>query len=290
MWKAETGTSVDGVLVIDVGALSDILSATGPVSSGGQTFTSQSIVPFLLNGQYQGLTSTEEVQQARHQRDGELAQAAFAAISDGGTKLGPLGTALEAAANARHVLVWSADPTTEAQWQAAGVGGSVGPDDLLLSVLNQGANKLDPYLNVSADMDITPGKTNTSVAITVTVKNNAPAGQPAYVLGDAGHPSAPGTYQGQLQLDLPPASAGAHVVGFTTLTAAGADGQSYALAAPIDVPAGGSVILTYEFSISAPHATIEVDPSARIPGTTWTVHNGHATSTFTDENAHSLAW
>ena len=73
MWQARTGQHVDGVLVLDVGALSDILSATGQVTSDGQTFDAQSIIPFLLNGQYQGL-STNEQEAARHQRDGDHAR------------------------------------------------------------------------------------------------------------------------------------------------------------------------------------------------------------------------
>jgi hypothetical protein len=285
MWQARTGQHVDGVLVLDVGALSDILSATGQVTSDGQTFDAQTIVPFLLNGQYQGL-STNQQEAARHQRDGNLAAAALDTFTNGGGNLGKLATALGQVSDGRHVLVWDSNSTMESEWQAAGVGGSVGPGDVLLSVLNQGANKLDPFLTVTSKMSFAPQGADTAVTVTVEVANGAPNGQPAYVSGDAGNPPAPSTYSGAIQLDIPASAGNQEVVGHPRLEAAGPDGDSYAMAVPIQVRQGAATTVTFRFVVGAQHGSLRVDPSARIPATLWTVEN----RSFSDDTAHVVSW
>lgn len=285
MWKARTGQRVDGVLVLDAQALAQVLSATGPVSADGRTFDATSLVPYLLNGQYQGIT-TDEQQSVRHDRDGDLARAAVAAVTAGRGSLGDLVEGLDQAGNGRHILAWSSAPGTEAQWQAAGIGGVVGPRDLLLSVLNRGANKLDPYVAASAEMSFAPQGATTAVTVKVTVHNGAPAGQPPYVAGNAGTPPAPGTYVGYVQLNLPGSAGAITVAGNPKLRAAGPDGQSYAVAVPLQLRAGATTTVTYRFVLGAGHGPLAIEPSARLPATTWTV----GSQRFTDATAHVVNW
>jgi hypothetical protein len=286
MWRARTGKAVDGVLVLDVGALSDLLTATGPVSNDGRSFDSGTVIPYLLNGQYQGLSSGDQDQEGRHEREGDLARSVFAKLAGGGAKLGTLGTALGEAADGRHVLVWAADPTTEAQWVAAGVGGIVGPRDVLLSILNQGANKLDPFLTVTSKMSFTPQGGDTAVIVAVTAENVVPPGQPNYVAGDAGHPPAPGTYQGAIQLDFPGTAGDQEVVNHLPLSAVGPDGASYAMAVPIQLRPGTSTTVTFRFVLGARHGSLQVDPSARFPAASWTV----GAQSFDDATAHEVGF
>jgi len=285
MWQARTGQHVDGVLVLDVGALSDILSATGQVTSDGQTFDAQTIIPFLLNGQYQGL-STDEQQAQRHERDGNLAAASLDTFTNGGGNLGKLATALGQAADGRHVLVWDSTPKVEAEWQAAGVGGVVGPGEMLLSVLNQGASKLDPFMTVTSKMTFSPNGKDTTVTVTVHATNEVPAGQPAYVNGDGGNPPVPGTYAGAIQLDIPGSAGNQEVLGHPRLEAAGPDGDSYAMAVPFQLGQGASTTVTFRFVVGTEHGSLRIDPSARMPATQWSVEN----RSFTDDTAHVVSW
>ena len=55
--------------------------------------------------------------------------------------------ALSAAAEGRHVLLWSANPETEAAWRGAGVSGQLQPSSLMADIINRGGNKLDQYLS-----------------------------------------------------------------------------------------------------------------------------------------------
>ena len=67
-----------------------------------------------------------------------------------------MANALSAASSGRHVLIWSADPRTEAIWRAAGVSGELQPSSLMADVINRGGNKLDQYLSVTASLRLTP--------------------------------------------------------------------------------------------------------------------------------------
>ena len=76
-----------------------------------------------------------------------LASATLHAFEDRPFKLRSLVNALSAAAQGRHVIVWSADPRTEAVWRDVGIAGQLTSSSLMATVINRGGNKLDQYLS-----------------------------------------------------------------------------------------------------------------------------------------------
>ncbi len=286
MWQARTGTHVDGVLAVDTAFLSAVLSATGPVTAGGVTVGSADVERYILHDQYAGVSGDQPGQAARHDRQGDLAAATFGALSSGHPDLSGLASDLDGAANGRHVLAWAATPATEADWQAAGVGGALGPDDVLLAVLNQGGNKLDPFMSVHATMNFRVAGADTDGTVAVTVMNGAPPNQPPYVAGDAGNPPAPDTYIGAVSLDIPGRSGRERVDGPMPLEAEGRDGPSFAMAAPIQLAAGRAVAMTFHFALAGTSGTLRIDPSARIGATSWTIGGRR----FSDATAQTVAY
>ena len=64
--------------------------------------------------------------------------------------------ALSAAAEGRHVLLWSSDTRTQAAWSGAGVAGQLQPSSLMADIINRGGNKLDQYLSENVSLHLTP--------------------------------------------------------------------------------------------------------------------------------------
>ncbi len=290
MWQARFGQHVDGVLVVDPVALSHMLSVIGPVTVDGHTFDAANTVPYLTHDQYLGLDTAAAGDQ-HHDVEGDLASAVFHRVTGGGTDLNALVKVFDDAANGRHLLAWAADPTVQSGWQAAGVSGALGPADMLLAVLNEGGNKLDPFLTTTSRLSTTTvaaagHRSDTRVSVTVTVTNHTPAGQPAYIAGADGTPPADGIYVGAVALDVPGGAADPHVLGSPPLQTAGPDGASYVLAVPIDLAPDASATVTFQFLVGGAHGSLRIQPSARLAPTSWT--GGPAR--FTDATSHITAW
>lgn len=290
MWQARFGQHVDGVIVVDPIALAGILSVTGPVTVSGHSLDAANAVSYLTHDQYLGIDTTNPSPTQHYDVEGQLAKAVFHDVTGGGIDLNALVKVFDQAANGRHLLLWAADPGVESGWQAAGVGGSVGPDELLLAVLNQGADKLDPFLSVTSTVATATVKPNhqvdTRVTVTVTVANHTPAGQPPYIAGSAGSPPGNGTYVGAVALDMPGGAGAPGVTGASILEAAGPDGASYVVAAPVSVAPGGSVTLTFQFLLLGSHGELRVQPSARLGPVSWVA----GPNRFTDATAHEVTW
>ncbi|HVL02821.1 MAG TPA: DUF4012 domain-containing protein, partial [Acidimicrobiales bacterium] len=138
MWEQARGQTVDGVLAVDVVALAGILAATGPVQVEEQTITADSVVQDLLHDQYLGLDDGQfDVAQAeRRGRLSGVARAALEALERPELDGALLAEELAGAARGRHLLAWSPDPVVQQGWEAMNLDGAVGPDDLLVAVLN----------------------------------------------------------------------------------------------------------------------------------------------------------
>lgn len=285
MWQTQMNQKVDGVLVIDVVGLRAILGATGPESGGGQTVNADNVEQVLLKDQYVGLSATSDQNKLRHEELGSLSASVLGAVQQPGASLAGLGSGLASAGTGRHILVWAADPKIEADWTSAGVGGEVDTDGVLLGLLNTGANKLDPYQHVTTTLSTARAGANTEVTIRATFANQTPSGLSAYVAaGD--HPNlAPGTYVGLAALDIPKA-AGDVKVDRQGITAQGSDYTSDVVAAPVTTPAGQATTITWTFLLAGHHGRLVVDPSARIPATTW--HAGDRT--FSDADPQVVTW
>lgn len=288
MWQAHTGQPVDGVLLVDVQALDDLLPVIGPVSADGVTLSAGNAVHYLLEGQYAGVADAQ-VEAARHERLGAIADAVFGRLEAPGIPLTALARALGRAVDGRHVLAWASDPRVEADWVAAGAGGQVEGNELLLALINQAADKLDPYQRVTAVASTHPSGTRTRVSIRVTIDNTTPETLTGYAAG-----GAPGTppareYAGYASLDFPLDATDATVTGAGPIVAAGPDLFAQVLAVEIAVPDGQSRSVTFAFSLPGRNGSLTVEPSARIPPTSWVA--GDATTVrFEDSVAHSFSW
>jgi HAMP domain-containing protein len=292
MWQAGKGEgdggggAVDGVLALDAEAVRAIVAATGPVTvAGGRTFAADQVVPFLLHDQY--VEAGAELggrQLERRELLGELAAAAVDAIQSGGVAVPDLADELAGAVRGRHLLAWSADPSKQAGWAAAGVGGDLPRDALLLGVVNRGANKLDPFLSIDAHLSIEGG----NASVRVELANHAPAsGEPAYVAGpNAATGTAAGEYKGIVALTVPGFASAIAATGVSPLAVAGRDGETNVVGGEVRVPPGGSATVTVRFRLPAAARSLTVQPSARIPATTWTYRDER----FTDVESRRVSW
>ncbi|MDP9070255.1 MAG: DUF4012 domain-containing protein, partial [Actinomycetota bacterium] len=283
MWAARTGDHVDGVLAVDVEALRAVLSATGPVSPDGAPVSAATVVDRLLHDQYVDFADDHT---ARRDQLGQIASAALAALERGSYDVGRLVVELAGAARGRHLLAWAADRRDQEGWLAAGVGGAMEPDSLLVSVLNRGGNKLDRFLEVSNRVESTTVAAGRAVAVHVRLRNVTPPSQPTYVAGP--HPESgvgEGVYLGIVAVNVPGAAGAVGVEGDPPLVAAGEDGPTRVVATPVVVPRGTERAVVVRFVLPA-RAVVRVEPSARLPASTWQ----HGTARWRDDRARVLVW
>lgn len=284
MWRAAGGNPVDGVIALDPVALSGLLAGTGPLTVGGRTVRSATVVEELLNGQYlrYGKQAT-----ARREELGLIARAVFDALDRGNFSTGNLARGLADAASGRHLLAWSSIPAEEAGWRAAGIDGSLGADSLLLAIDNRGGNKMDPFLKVRAELTVNSVGESAEATLRVDVTNATPTGQPTYVAGPfPGSGLAEGVYPGLVVVDLPAVTDRASIDGVEQLAVAGRDGPVIAIGDAFLLGRGESRSWTIRFRLAKPHGRIRVEPSARVPPTTWR----YQSSEWSDGVARTLAY
>jgi len=287
MWAARTGQQVDGVLALDIVGLRQIMTATGPVQVGALTLTASNVEQYLLHDQYAGLSDNSSGNAAREDALGSIASAVLRQLQGQSTDLRSLASAVSGAVAGRHLMVWSANPKDQAAWVAAGASGTLTATSLAVTLLNQGGNKLDQYLAVSVHVDTRPDRTGTEVTLTTTLHNRTPGGQSQFVAGPyPGLPLAYGDYSGVMADYLPGAARDVSMTGAGQLSANGAQGRSWLVAAPIVVRRGASATVVVRFHLPTAHGTMTVVPSARVPVERWTA-DGRA---FTDERSRTISW
>ncbi|HEX4127401.1 MAG TPA: DUF4012 domain-containing protein [Acidimicrobiales bacterium] len=289
MWQAKMGQHVDGVMTVDVVALTQLLAVTGPVTlPDGTVINSSNAEQFLLHDQYAGLsyTGTDAAEAAREQKQGALAEAEFNALDTESLDLKSLSDALSGMVSGRHIMVWTADPATQATWETNGVAGTLSSDSTLVALINRGGNKLDPYIQVTCTLQVdhqgSPGTTGT---LTVKMVNTTPPGQ-GYIGGPyPGLGTVYGEYPGFLAVNLPAAARNLKLTQGRPGAVLGAEGPAWVLATPIDMKAGQSETDVIRFSLPASGSTTVLS-SARVPGETWH-YDGR---TFTDTALQTLTW
>ena len=107
MYEQRTGQAVDGVVSVDPIALSHVLVGTGPVQTvGGQTLTTDNVVPLLLSTVY------AEIPDTSRQNDfyNAVARDVFKAVSSGAGNPRAVLENIATSASERRLLVWSARP------------------------------------------------------------------------------------------------------------------------------------------------------------------------------------
>ena len=271
MWEVGGGGAVDGVVAVDPVTLQAVLGAAGPVDVGGVTVGADDALAFALYEQYVRAEAAGETRAERRDRLAELAAATVATALDGSADPVELAEGLAEAAAGRHLLAWSHHAEEQAAWAAAGVDGTLGADSLLVGVVNRGANKLDWFLDVSADLQVRPDGDALEAELRVRLENHAPPGLPEYVAGPVPYTGArrAGDYIAMLAVNLPGAATGARVDGVEHLIAGGPDGPTQLVATAVELPAGGSTERVVRFRLPASQASLVVEPSARAHPVRW---------------------
>jgi hypothetical protein len=287
MWHAGTGQQVDGVIALDVEALRQLLTVTGPVTlPSGQTIGSDNVVSYLLHDQYAGLTDNSS-SSGRQDVLGSLTSAVLRELQGQSVDLHTLATAVTSAVDGRHLMLWSSDPKAQAAWEVSGVSGSLTPTSLAVAAVNRGGNKLDQYLPMHVVVHTAPSGSGTEVTLTTTLTNVTPPGLSQYVAGPyPGVPVAYGGYTGLVAANLPAAASGITMTGAGPLAAKSAEGPTWLVAAPITIPQGTTSTVVITFHLPGSHGTMHLVPSARIPAQQWTAEG----SSFDDSTARTVSW
>lgn len=285
LWGSSATGHVDGVILVDVEGLHQLMTATGPVDVNGMTVTPDNVVPLLMNGQYQGLSGVTD-QTNRRELLGSLSRSTFQALQSGGVDLKALASGLSRAANGRHIIVWTAAPNIQADWQTAGAAGQMESNDVMAALVNFAGNKLDWFLKQSNTLQVQPGAGHTDITITMHLSNQTPSGQPSYVAGAESQPGvAPNEYSAVAAVNLPASATGATLNGSPKPEIAGPEGPTYLLGQTVIVPQGKSQDVTVRFTLPGEHGQLRVVPAARVPAVTW-----DGTDTFTETGVHTVSW
>jgi type II secretory pathway pseudopilin PulG len=275
LWGTLGRGDVDGVLVIDVRGLRDLLEVIGPVevatATGARRITAGNVIEELLLRQYERFDARRD-RLDRRETLGDTAAAVFGAFNERDWSAVGLVSALQRAGTGRNVLLWSSDPVQQAAWTAIGADGAVSADSVLLAVLNRGANKLDQFLEVAADMswsDAGDGLRRLTFRIDLT--NTAPEGLPPYVAGGPaqGTDLAEAEYRGMVSLTLP-RSAGNFTMEGAPLSISGDDGPTRVAAGELRIPRGERRTVTITADVPTGLEAVTVLPSARWPQVRWT--------------------
>ena len=270
MWVAAGNRPVDGVIALDPVALRGLLSATGAVDVDGRRIDEGNVEKYLLHDQYARF-SAEDLS-GRRDDLGRVATAVFASLDAGSWSLPKLASGLASAGGGRHLLMWSAQPTEQAAWQALAVDGSLRPDSVLLSVISRTGNKLDQFLRVAADVVVRQAGDDSEVTLTVRLENRVPEGEPPYVVGAEPRSGvAERVYLGILAVNLPAGARDARFEGVESLAVAGGDGPSQVMGFQLTLEPGASQVAVARFRLPGHTGSFRIEPSARVPAIAWTM-------------------
>jgi hypothetical protein len=296
MWKAAMGEDVDGVMVLDPVALRSLLKVTGPVEVDGQSYGERNVLDAIYIRQYLDVEGVPE-EEDRRDRLSAIAKAAINRLDEGGWNAADLVEALRDAAEGRHVLMWSPHPDQQAGWRAAGVGGQLRDTSLLVGVFNSGGNKLDRFLEISADVETEPApvpapRGSTEVRVRLELHNTVPEGLPQYIAGPfpRAQGGEEGKYQGYVTFEMPRYTQKFFVTDdfgerLRPVTQ-GADGDSWVIAVYTELRRDDSTIVTAHFVLPPSAQTVRVEPSARYPVVRWRFRGDE----WRDTSARSIEW
>jgi hypothetical protein len=271
MWVASGHAPVDGVIAVDLVAVQRLLELTGPVEvidddGTTTTYSADTLIGQLAQDQYLG----GQDQATRRDRLGGVVDAVFTAFNEGGVPAADLMELIDRAGAQRHLLMWSREPVQQDAWEALGVSGVLPENALMATLINRGANKLDPYMGVTAELTAAEQGDHWRVSVTVDLTNATPSGLPTFVAGPAeGIDAAAGEYVGIVSLTVPASATSPTTTGdgFVVL---GDDGPTRVVGSNVRIPAGEERSITFEFDLPTAADVVEVYSSARIPPVVWT--------------------
>lgn len=248
---------VDGVVMVDVLALQQLVNVTGPVKADDVEVNVGNVVDQLLYRNYLRFDQAGAERVARAELQGQVGQAVFQALDQRPTDLPKLFAALRYTVASRHLMGWSSDPEEELLWQRVGAAGELNTEGLQVSLVNRSANKLDYHLKptVAVSSRRAPGGER-RVRLEITTAN-LPRSPTSFTLEG----SSPQQHYNDLVAYLPQNAADITTDG-RPFTRAGAEGGMKVVVAPLYLDLGSTVTVGIEFTIPRDQP-IRLLPSAR---------------------------
>lgn len=285
LYEATFGPRLDGTLLLDPVALEALLTVVGPVVVDGDTYTSDNVLRYIFVDQYDefllgtettdNLSTFTEADDIRRDRLADIASQTVALLATEDWDPVQLINALRPVAAGRHLLAYASDPAEQRMWESLGVAGVSDGDELGVALLNIGANKIDPFVAVSVDVQQTEvdggaAGSQTALELAITIKNDTPPGLDPGITGyyweTIGLPSA-ASYLGRLTLLMPGTTTELDLVeGQENLRieAFGHDGPMAMMVVRLEpIAEGTSATVRVRALLSSELTSVEVLPSAR---------------------------
>lgn len=205
MWRKHSGQRLDGAVAVDPSALSYLLAVTGPARlPNGTLVGAGNVVQLTQNTVYFAFPTIAD-NSRRKQYLLDIARAASHQVLDAKVGLVALLRAAGRAAGERRLLVYSAQPNLESELEQTSLSGAI-PDTARpyagLSIVNDGGNKLDYYLDRSLAWQSSGCGATRAVTVTVTLTNNAPSTHLPFFLVDRSDRHAYPTKPGDNRLEV----------------------------------------------------------------------------------------
>ncbi len=191
LYPQSGGAELDGVVVMDVYTIAALMQITGGVDvpEAGVEVTPENAAEFMLHDQYLLLedkpTRVDALEVVAQTTITRLLTSELPSPPDFAELLAPY-------LSERRMVGWSRHADEQAMLSLLGYDGAL-PDPtadgdyIALALNNAGNNKIDYYLDVWTDYDLTVADDGRAEGtLTIDLTNNAPrGGEPAYVLGNA---------------------------------------------------------------------------------------------------------
>lgn len=200
MYAASTGTEVDGVIGLDVPALTRLLRVTGPVriEAVDTAISADNLARIVLSDLYQAVPIDQ--QDERRELLGDIVDGILGALTARDLDALALVEALGQAAAGGHVRLWSAHAAEEKAFEELELGGgpavTAADRTIHLSVQNATASKLDYFVEPAARMGVLVNADGSAaIQLDVVVRNRAPKSAAAsYQLGPVRAQTEAGEY------------------------------------------------------------------------------------------------
>lgn len=214
-WQGRFGGTVDGVIAVDAVVAKHLLAATGDLTFGPFTATSENITDVLLSEIYAAIPDPAAQDEIFAQAAGGL----FGAALSGGDPRALLGALAESAAEGR-IRIWSAHEAEEAVLASSALGGTI-PDDSVdatyVGVLmnDTTGGKMDYYTRAAIATAVGTCQGTPTTQVRVTWTNTAPADAatslPAYVTADGFYGVPAGTVRTLIAVYGPEGATASHI-------------------------------------------------------------------------------
>ncbi len=264
LFTQATGTNVEAVIMVDPLVIQQLLTFSGPISTGseGESLTSANILDELFVTQYERFEDAEE---AREAELSALVSVLLTQLLDNPPEPQAFATEIAPLVEQDRMAMWWRSDTDGEAMERLGLDGAfpTSTGDLLALVhQNSGQNKIDSFLTRTTDIETTLNVAEGRVdhAVSITLDNAAPmTGLPDAIIGSNDQGIAPGTNAMLLTLysELPVLSASSSGIDtpFLRSTEFGVHATTFIISIPsgtsahLDLTLGGELDLTSGYEV-----------------------------------------